>query len=201
MTHALAQAGAIGWPKLTTVPVDMAQIPLKRSMLDVVAFRSLDKVRERLFGPAQKPDVKIPGKEKAARLGEPGRLFLHQCVTTFRGQLLPETVAILRQHFGPRVCALAAATLKEQLQAHLPRLEQKRAELQQVRAHLQALAMPLQKLAASTKGLMPKLAELGRAFDHEVAQAPGKQVVLQPQSKPVPRDTRNPTNPAATRRP
>ncbi|MBL8753446.1 MAG: dynamin family protein [Planctomycetes bacterium] len=203
MAHALAQAGAVAWPKLTTVPVDLQQVPLKRSMLDVVAFRSLDKVRERLFGPLQKPDVKIPGKEKAARLGEPGRLFLHQCVTAFRGQLLPETVAILRQHFGPRVCGLAAKSLQEQLQAHAPRLEQKRAELAAARTRLQALAAPLQKLAAATKGLVPKLAELGRAFDHEVAQLPGKQVVLQPQAKPGPRDARPAAqpNPASGRRP
>ena len=140
---------------------------------------------------------------KKSNLGEPGRLFLHQCVTAFRGQLLPETVAILRQHFGPRVCGLAAKSLQEQLQAHAPRLEQKRAELAAARTRLQALAAPLQKLAAATKGLVPKLAELGRAFDHEVAQLPGKQVVLQPQAKPGPRDARPAAqpNPASGRRP
>ena len=31
-----------------TVPVDLAALPIKKSMLDVVSFRSLDRVRERL---------------------------------------------------------------------------------------------------------------------------------------------------------
>ena len=190
MSHALAKASTVAWPKTTTVPVDMAQIPLKRSMLDMVAFRSLERVRERVFGTAQKPDVKIPGKEKAARIGEAGRLHLHQCVTQFRGQLLPETVAILREHFGPRVAGLAIESLRAQLAAHAPRLAQKRADLVAQREQLLRLASPLRALAAAGKGLVPKLAELGRAFDHEIANSPQKQVVLTP-AKPG-RDQRDP---------
>jgi hypothetical protein len=187
MVHALAKAASVPWPKTTTVPVDMAQIPLRRSVLDVVAFRSLDRVRERVFGTMQKPDVKIPGKEKAARIGEAGRLHLHQCVTQFRGQLLPETVAILREHFGPRLAGHAIEALRAQLAVHAPRLQQKRADLVAHREQLLRLATPLRALAAAGKGLVPKLAELGRAFDHEIANAPHKQVVLAPQPPPAPR--------------
>lgn len=187
IVQSLAKLGAVGWPKTTAVPVDVAAIPLKRSVLDVVAFRSLDRVRERVFGASTKPDVKIPGKEKATRLGEPGRLHLHQCVTQFRGMLLPETTGILRQFFGARLLATAVDALRAQLAAYQPRLQQKHDELSRARQRLQDLVTPLRELAASTGALAPKLQALGQAFDHDVAKLPSKQVVLAPQP-PRPRE-------------
>jgi hypothetical protein len=177
------------------VPVDVQTIPLKKSMLDVVAFRSMERVRERTFGTAAKPDVKIPGKEKAARLGEGGRLHLHQCVAQFRAALLPETVTLLREFFGARFHAIAAAKLREELAAYEPRLQQSQQELTEERARLLSLANPLRQLASAAKGLVPKLAELGKAFDHDLAEsAPLKDVVLAPQA-PRPRDAKTPPTP------
>ncbi|MGB3968110.1 MAG: dynamin family protein, partial [Planctomycetota bacterium] len=138
----LAKLGAPAWPKTTSVPVDFAQIPLKRSMLEVMAFRSLEHVRERVFGPAAKPDVKIQAKAKVQRLGEAGRLYLHQCVTQFRAQLLPETVAVLREHFGTRLVAATAEALRAQLAAHAPRLGDKRNEITALHERLLALSTP-----------------------------------------------------------
>ena len=186
--HALASLGAVAWPGSTTVPVDLAALPIKKSMLDVVSFRSLDRVRERLFGPASKPDVKIPGKEKASRLGEPGRLFLHQCVAQFRAQLLPETTGLLREFFGTKFFAAATKALGAQLAAYEPRLLQKQQELGAVRTRLLAVAEPLRTLITATTARGPQLGELGKAFDHEVGQTPAmardaaKEVVIAPQA-------------------
>lgn len=200
LAQALAKLGTVAWPTRTAVPVEVGHIPLKRSMLDVVAFRSLDRVRERLFGPPSKPDVKIPGKEKAARLGDPGRLYLHQCVAQFRAALLPETVALLREHFGPKLLAVAVDSLRSQLAAHQPRLEQKRLELVDTRQRLLGLAAPLRQLANSSAQLVPRLQELGRAFDHDVAAAaPTKQVVIAAKP-PQPRDSKDALGTTPTRR-
>lgn len=185
--QSLAKLGTVGWPARTTVPVEVGQIPLKRTMLDVVAFRSLDRVREKVFGAAAHPDVKIPGKEKAARLGEPGRLYLHQCVAQFRGALMPETVGLLRAFFGPRLLACAEESLRTQLAAYQPRLQQRLAELTQARQRVLALVTPIQKLAQAAGQLVPRLQELGRAFDQDIAKGPTKQVVLAPQP-PRPRE-------------
>ena len=176
--HALAKAGAVGWPARTSVPVEVGAIPIKKSVLDVVSFRSLERVRERLFGAPDKPEVKIPGKEKAARLGEPGRLHLHQCVAQFRAQLLPETIAVLREYFGPRCLQAATEALRAGLQGYLPRVQQRQQELQAARASLLALSEPLRHLAAGATSRVPALAELGKAFDQDVAST--KDVVLQP---------------------
>jgi GTPase Era involved in 16S rRNA processing len=191
LAQSLAKVGPVAWPKQTAVPVDVAAIPLKRGVMDMVAFRSLERVRDRIFGPATKPDVKIPGKDKAARLGEPGRLYLHQCVTQFRGALLPETVGLLREHFGPKLLAVAVQQLRSQLEAHQPRLREKREELAAARQRLAALAQPVEHLATAAARLQPQLADLGRAFDHDLAQAPQKQVVLAPQP-PRPKVDREP---------
>jgi GTPase Era involved in 16S rRNA processing len=187
IVQSVARLGPVPWPKTTAVPVEVAAIPLKRSVLDIVAFRSLDRVRDRVFGPASKPDVKIPGKEKATRLGEPGRLHLHQCVTQFRGMLLPETAGILRQFFGARLLAGATDALRAQFATYQPRLQQKHDELTLARQRLQALVSPLRELAGAANALVPKLQALGQAFDHDVAKLPAKQVVLAPQP-PRPRD-------------
>ena len=58
--QALASLGAPAWKGRATVPIDPDQIPIKRGMLDVVAFRSVDKVRHRLVGDKHKHVQKIP---------------------------------------------------------------------------------------------------------------------------------------------
>jgi hypothetical protein len=176
---ALDGLGGVAWPERTTVAVEVGAIPIRKGVLDLVAFRSVDRVRERLFGPAHKPDVKIPAKDKAARLGDPGRLYLHQCVSQFRGSLLPETVGLMRDFFGQRFCAAAATAVRERLTAHAPRLSAKQRELEATRRKLAAQVVPLRKLAAAAKDLVPRLTALGKAFDQEIA-AP-KDVVLEPQ--------------------
>jgi len=181
---ALAGLGRVTWPKNTAVPVDLASIPLRRSVVDVVAFRSMAAVRTRVFGAAEKPDVKIPGKEKAARLGEAGRLYLHQCVGQFRAALLPETVGLLREHFGPKLLAATVTTLRNALAAYQPALATRAQDLQAVRTRLLNVATPLRNLGAAASRLDPALRELGAAFDHDIAQQP-KKVVLTPPPKPT----------------
>ncbi len=184
--QALTGLGAVVWQGQATVPVDVDAIPLKKGVLDLVAFRSIDKVRTRLFGPKTNPDVKIPGKDKAARLGEPGRLFLHQCVAQFRGDLAPKTVAVLRQWLGPMLRDVVVKVLREKLAGYEPRLLQKQQELEAERTRLAAVAAPLQHLADITAGLQQKLQELGKAFDQEVAAAepaPSAPVVITPQPR------------------
>jgi energy-coupling factor transporter ATP-binding protein EcfA2 len=178
----LAALPAVAWSGPATVPVDCDRIPLKRGMLDMMVFRSLDKVRRRLFGSQAKPDTKIPGKDKAKYLGEPGRLHLHQCVALFRGDLAPATVAALKQRFGADLAAATAAALRQRFADHLPRLRQREAELAAERDRLQALAQPLQRLAAAAAALRTPLRELGRRFDHQDLPQPaaGADVVLEP---------------------
>ncbi|MCB9879604.1 MAG: dynamin family protein [Planctomycetes bacterium] len=193
---ALTSLGAIGWPAHAKVPVDVRKIPVKKGVVDHLAFRSLDKVRERLFGAFDKPDVKIPGKDKAKHLGDPGRLHLHQCVAQFRADLLPQTTGLLGEFFHRRFLETASSLLRERLAAYGPRLATERLELDAEHARLTAVAAPLRRLRAECVGMEPKLAALESQFVRDVdayaAAEQAKDVVLQPQKGPAPRAARAP---------
>lgn len=191
---ALAGLGAPAPRADIEVPVDVDAIPFQRGLLDFLAFRSLDAVRRRLFGPKDRPDHKIPGKEKAARLGEPGRLHLHQCVTQLRAVLVPAVVAALQQHFGERLRAATLAELQARLRAELPPLEQAEARLQRELDRLRALHGPLADLRTTADELRARLPALARTFGQELGAAtadgreaiPGERtVVLDPAPRPV----------------
>jgi GTPase SAR1 family protein len=185
----LTQLGRVVWSGSATVPVDVGQIPIKRAMLDLVAFRSIDRVRERLFGPAGKPDTKIPGRDKAARLGEPGRLHLHQCVTQFRRELGPQTGKTLLEVFGASLRKAFQQALRAQLSAYEPRLLQQQLELEAQRQTLVAITTPLRHLADMSQDLRQTLTDLGKRYNREIeqtpAQAPLKELVLEPQPRRV----------------
>jgi len=157
-------------------------------VLDYVTFRSLDRVRTAMFGSREKPDRKIPGREKASRLGEAGRLHLHQCVAQFRSDLAPGTVAVLREYFGPSFQEAAVTMLRAGLTSYRPELAKRQAELEAERSQLLALCNPLRKVASSAIDLQQKLHALRNQFDRAE-----KDVVLEPQppGKPAaPADSR-----------
>jgi len=52
---------------------DSLELPVRRRLLDWLLFRRAATVRQRLFGPAEAPDLPIPVAEKTRRLGERGR--------------------------------------------------------------------------------------------------------------------------------
>jgi hypothetical protein len=135
-------------------------------------------VRERLFGPATAPDARITAKDKAARLGEPGRLHLHQAVGGFRARLGAATESALRAHFGERFAAAGAAALRDALAPYAPALRQARERHDAERARLQALALPLRTLAVAAHELLPQVADLGRAFGVDLSAPPSRVVVL-----------------------
>ena len=170
------------WQGSDAVTVEPGAIPVRRGILDLVAFRSHDRLRAQLLGPASKPDRRIPGREKAARLGEAGRLHLHQCVAQFRADLTPRTCEVLRRHFGEAMLGATTARIRETLLAYGPRLQAHRHELTAERAALAALHEPLQRVAASSTELQQKLLALRHQFDRDTEE---KRVVLEPQRAPT----------------
>ncbi len=196
-TNTLASIGRVQWSQDASVPVDVRSIPVRKSLVDRLAFRTLNKVRLRLFGEPSKPDVKLPGKDKAKYLGEPGRLHLHQCLAQFRGELLPQTTEGLSRHFGERFVAAAAETLREQLTAYLPKLQQKHDQYEAEHTYLESVATPLRELAGLTSGTRTSLKELGAKFVHEVRDTfPTADVVIEPAAPKA-----NAPTPAATAAP
>jgi len=196
----VAALGAVTWPAAAGVPVDVAAIPIRKGVLDLVSFRSVDRVRERIFGPAGKPETKIPAKEKASRLGEPGRLHLHKCVTSYRAELAPQTIAVLREFFGAKLTAATVQVLHDRLRAYAPRLAEERQRLLDERTRADAVAGPLRRVEAAAVRIRGGLAELGKQFENDVrSSAPAKDPVLQPQPRREHPEKADKTAPTPTR--
>lgn len=176
--HAFDAIGKVAWPKRAVVPVDVNTIPVRRGVLDRLTFRSLGKVRTRLFGAFDKPDVKIPGRDKAKHLGEAGRLHLHQCVAQFRSELLPQTTNSIGSHFGARFIESAGKMLREQLAGYGPRLTEKLASLESERKYLLAVASPLRELSKLTGGTKDQLSGLAAQFMRNGELAPQPKIVV-----------------------
>ena len=183
---ALQQLGRVKWKQEPAVPIDVDSIPVRKRLLERISFRSMASVRARVFGAPDKLDVKLPGRAKAKSLGEPGRLHLHQCVTQFRGQLLPQTTEALSEHFGDRFEEAAANGLREQLGSYLPKLREKLDELIAQHTYLEDVASPLRSILAVSDGTRARLRALGDNFRNEVAaEASMKSLVLEPQAPPA----------------
>lgn len=180
-SHSLDSLGQVSWPKHAVVPVDVRTIPVKKGVMDRISFRSVDKVRTRIFGAFDKPDVKIPGRDKAKHLGEAGRLHLHQRVAQFRGVLLPQTTESIGDHFGSRFMAAAGKMLCEQLKDYAPRIADKLASIESERTYLMSVASPLRDLSELTGNTKTQLSALASQFVREVKVIP--QAVI-PQAAP-----------------
>ncbi len=61
---------------------DSLHLPVKRRLLDWLLLRRAVTVRQRLFGPADAPDLPIPLVEKTRRLGERGRAAMTEQLET-----------------------------------------------------------------------------------------------------------------------
>ncbi len=183
----------LGPPPNGTVPQPVAvdTIPLKKGLFDLVAFRSLEAVRRRLFGPRECPDIKIPAKEKAARLGEAGRLHLHQCLTQLRASLVPAAVTALQQHYGTALQQATIAALQEALRAELAPIEAAVVRVGRELERLRALQRPLDELQRVVTERRRGLTGLARAFGADLATPPTeREVVLEPNRRPATRDGR-----------
>ena len=181
MVESINGLGKVRWPDQAVVPVDVRQIPIKKGVVDRLAFRSPDKVRERLFGSFERPDNKLPGRDKARHLGEPGRLHLHQCVAQFRAELLPQTTGALGDHFGERLVTAASGRLNIALKEYLPKLTERLQELDRAQTRLEAVAKPVRELEELATATQPKLSALASQFVRGATLQPEpKDVVLQP---------------------
>lgn len=140
------------------LPVD--EIPVKKTILDWLLFRSQAKVRQRLFGAPSNPSQRIPRDQKAKRLGDEARSVMQRRLGEFQEHRLPQllddlTMRIfsdysravtdsLAKRFSDRRAELDAelATLEAELKGHrkvLNRIEELGVETARTRASVEEL--------------------------------------------------------------
>ncbi|GAB4142139.1 MAG: hypothetical protein Fur0037_09210 [Planctomycetota bacterium] len=183
--EAESSLGSIEWIGDDHVPVDVRAIPVRKGLLDLVAFRSPDRIRERLFGPLDEPTRKLSARDKASRLGEPGRLFLHQQVSAFRARVIPDTVRSIVRHYGERLQEATIFALERALRSRLPALEEELQRAERRLASLDAVLSPADRLLEAASSIPPKLEALGIQFGAHWKEETGP--VLEPAPRADPR--------------
>lgn len=142
--------------------IDTQQLPVKRGLMDWLLFRRPATLRQRLFGPAEAPDLSIPVAEKARRLGDRGKAALRarlealsKPVYDAAGSGLPDTW--LARHEAELIGRIEAATLARRTAIETER-EEVTTELSQVEA-VAARLTDVRSLAAERRELVQGLRE------------------------------------------
>ena len=189
----LTALGSPDWPARLLVPLRVDEIPIKKGLLDLVAFRSVDKVRQRLFGASNRPDKKIAPSAKLSRLGEAGKHYMRERVTQFRNDLQRGAAAATIQRLSHDLREATVSALSKALQARQPDLRTEMLRCKQHQKRLQQVLEPLTKLNAAGGDVVDNLQTLSSQYEgadvelraQPLANTDGSDVVLEPE----PRDT------------
>lgn len=146
--HELKLHAATTSPHLRLWPED---IPVRRSASDWLLLRSGSKVRSRLFGPPQQPNVQIPPATKMRVLGHRGRQAIRDIAVAQLEALLDDTARGLPD----QLVRGYAERFEHDLQTQLERIET------ETRQRLDDTAQRLERLEAAREGLHGVAGELG----------------------------------------
>ena len=111
---AMSKDAALGH---VTAPVAVERVPVKRSVIDWLLFRSQAKCRERLFGDAANPAARIPVDRKTRRLGEDARRAIRRELDLFKSRFFMETIQRAHRHLVSRYADSAVDAMAERLEA------------------------------------------------------------------------------------
>lgn len=111
---AMSKDAALGH---VTAPVAVERVPVKRSVIDWLLFRSRAKCRERLFGDAANPAARIPVDRKTRRLGEDARRAIRRELDLFKSRFFMETIQRAHRHLVSRYADSAVDAMAERLEA------------------------------------------------------------------------------------
>ncbi len=80
------------------IPLHSSLIPIRRTIWDILLFRSPTRMQERVLGEANHPTRRIPVEVKAHRLGSEAKDVIQGELHSFRKRFLSETIAVIHHH-------------------------------------------------------------------------------------------------------
>lgn len=135
--------------------VSTESIPVYRGFLDWLLFRRQGTIRERLFGPADAPQIPIPRSRKVSRLGDRGKEALQAVLESGLRSYFDDSLAQLTQNTLGRFVAAFTAGVGDMLQKARSandrgrgRLEERRRSLGQVADAIEGLEVTLDEARA-----------------------------------------------------
>jgi len=169
-------------------PLDTEQIPLRRGLIDVLLFRSINTVRERLLGPASDPDTKISARHKASRLGGAAKRYLKQFILGYKDQFFKKAMQTAGQRYASNLERSTIESLIHQFDDIAPQLEQDLAANEQRGKTLRNVLEPLERLARISEEVRSQVTTLSDQFastDLETLLNPSVDKILEPSQVPT----------------
>ena len=172
--RALASVKTTARFQKVAAPLSGDDIPVRKSLLDWILFRSRAAIRTRLFGPTERPTVRVSLADKSGRLGDPAKQVMKQAVDRSRGAILDSwgkalQKGVLAEH-GNAVAKALQETLDERSRALAARIRGLDVSIQEANDR----TTRLERLAEST-GAARRLVEAMRAergkLDPELLEA------------------------------
>jgi energy-coupling factor transporter ATP-binding protein EcfA2 len=146
-----------------SIHLDLEELPIRKGILDYLLFRRAARIRRRLVGDLREPTRRIPRGEKARRLAERGREWLHTEIHARVDGALDGVTRRIAEHLGNEY----AAALCTALETELARLAQRNdARLGEILEELEELEVLSERLAllrtrvASSRDVLDGLAEI-----------------------------------------
>lgn len=162
-------------------PLSIDDIPVRRSILDFLLLRSKARVRRRLFGPSDRPSLRIPRETKVRRLGPPARTVMARRLAEHRESHLPaqlesRALRIFEDYANGLSTAVRTRieAMRKGLEAELARLS---VSIREHRVMLNRMA-ELEVSVASTQKSMQELAARYRETDPELLTRPVDELAL-----------------------
>ncbi|QDU65854.1 GTPase domain-containing protein [Engelhardtia mirabilis] len=147
------------------IELDLEQLPVRRSLLDWILFRRVASVRQRLIGPLAKPDRSISRGDKARRLGEAGREWLHVAihgrVDGAYNEVSKRVAADMASEYSNAVIAAVVAQIEANRASTAERLDRVQTQL----GELEALADRLQTLRSRLDDASGAMEQLEERYD------------------------------------
>jgi len=180
-----------------SVPLHSSQVPVKRSLVDWILLRSPQKIRNRLFGSANSPSLRIPIEVKNRRLGPEGREAIRRELDLYKGRFFHETVQHIHRHVIGQYSTAAVEAMNDALRKRDADLDQRMEQVvKKLMEHRKVLAH-LSSLRSQTSKAQGALAHLADEYGETEPE-----MLIQPLGADVPRPVPAPapiaTHPSVT---
>jgi hypothetical protein len=145
-------------------PLESEQVPVRKSFLDWILFRSATTVQRRLLGPPEHPSLRIATAMKARRLGAAAREAIRKALDRYEGTFFADTIrrvehALLGTYEREATDLLLAVIQKERLG-----LEARLAQLDANLAHRRSVLTSLQRLGEGTRDAVVAIDDLTERY-------------------------------------
>jgi len=171
--HSLIQIDPSGGVRAETPAIALDELPVRKTFWDWILFRSVTKVRRRLFGDSR-PKNRIARAVKQRQLGTPVREALWRQLAQTFDEVLPRTKEVLCERiygdYGSTVQGMLNEEVtrgRESIESSIDDVETRLREILRISNHIEELEACLARTAKSLEGLTERY---GEADPKELAQ-------------------------------